>query len=340
MKDSKENKSIQRSYWPTDDWQTSAPEAKEMNEDILAKANNYIIRNFSNVNSLLVIRDGFIVYEQYFNGFNEKDLMDMRSVTKSFTSTLVGIAIHEKYLFGVDEKLGDIFTEYISDRTSLVGQTSIEQLLTMCSGFYWQTDRWLVERMSDRLIRSNDWVDFILRLPVNPALKGSFQYKSPDSHLLSAIVAKVTNQEVEQFADKHLFSPLGIRKKTWLTDPKGIPYGACDLKLLSRDMAKLGYLYLNNGVWDNKQIISSSWVEDSTSEKSAGSDSIGTYGYHWWISEERGHKVFFAAGAGGQYICCVPELDIVVVITAKVAARNWKNPRSIICDFVIPSVTG
>lgn len=338
MQDFNANNTIQRSYWPTIDWQTSTLETKEMNEDVFVKINSYIVENFSNVNSLLVVRDGYIVYERYFNGFNEKDLMDMRSVTKSFTATLIGIAIDEDYLSGVDEKLGDIFTEYISDRTSLAGQTTIEQLLTMCSGFYWQTDSWLVERMTDRMFRSNDWVDFILRLPVNPALRGSFQYKSPDSHLLSAIVAKVTNQEVEQFAKKHLFFPLGIEKGIWLTDSKGIQYGACDLKLSTRDMAKLGYLYLNNGFWDSKQIISRSWVENSTSEKSDGYEPIGKYGYHWWISEERGHKVFFAAGAGGQYIFCIPKLDIVVVITAKVTARNWKNPRSIIHDFIIPSV--
>jgi CubicO group peptidase (beta-lactamase class C family) len=197
--------------------------------------------------------------------------------------------------------------------------------------------------------RSKDWVAFILDLPVRERSFGTFQYHSAAAHLLSAIITRSTGRCAQEFAAEHLFEPIGIdqpatnRQHTysqadvfrntvqWPKDPQGNNIGGWGLVLKPRDMARFGFLYLNGGQWDGKQIIPKKWVEDSVSPHIPG------YGYQWWLRDVNGVFAFSADGRGGQHIFCVPQKDLVVVVASQPDGR-WRERWPLLEEFVIPAV--
>ena len=220
----------------------------------------------------------------------------------------------------------------------------------MTAGFQWRTGARNHELYINRLRKSKDWVAFILDLPVRERLLGTFQYNSAASHLLSAIITRSTGRCAQAFATEHLFEPIGIdppttdmqhtfsqtdvfRNKTggWPQDPQGNSIGGWGLLLKPRDMARFGYLYLNNGQWDGEQIIPKKWVEDSVVPHTPG------YGYQWWLRDVNGVFVFSAVGQGGNHIFCIPQKELVVVVAAKPGSR-WRDRWLLLEEFVIPAV--
>ncbi len=350
---------IIRDYWPTKEWRICSPKDVDMDWNILREADTYIEKNMPNVNSFVLVRNGYIVFEKYYNGRCKDILNPVMSVTKSVISLLIGIAIHQEFIESVDQKVVQYFPELIIDATNYMSfELTIRHLLTMTSGIQWRTASRGREYMLDRMCRSKNWAEFILGLPVQKNTFGKFQYNSGNSHLLSAIITTATGLNAQSFLNKYILNILGIKEiyssslgyagfngidsvfermgeEQWVKDPQGHNMGGLGLSLSTRDMAKIGYLYLNNGFWEKQFLVSDSWVSDSFKAYNGGD-----YGYHWWIKCFKGYNAYCAIGFGGQYIIVVPQYDIVVVVTSDVnqAAVNSKDPISILDKYIIKSI--
>jgi CubicO group peptidase (beta-lactamase class C family) len=181
------------------------------------------------------------------------------------------------------------------------------------------------------MMRSTDWVNFVLDRPMAAAPGTAFNYSSGGSHLLSAIVQKATGTRTISFARKVLFEPLGISRVGWLSDPDGIALGAGGLRLTPRDMAKLGQLYLQGGLWSGEQVVPAEWVEASVSRQVSAHGAASYYGYQWWV---RGSGIYAAHGYRGQRIFVVPHLGMVVVFTADLPGNT---PSVLLSSFIIPA---
>jgi CubicO group peptidase (beta-lactamase class C family) len=181
--------------------------------------------------------------------------------------------------------------------------------------------------------RSDDWVQFVLDLPMLEEPGNKFEYCNGASLLLSAVVQEKTDQSAFEFAKEHLFGPLGISDTTWPSTPQGITIGWSDLHLRPQDMAKIGYLYLNEGQWDGQQIVPGDWVQSSRKKHISATLQDG-YGYQWWVDDS---GYYMALGYAGQFIFVIPEKDMVVVFVSDLAERDFYIPQQLLEDFIIPA---
>jgi len=321
--------------WPTAGWDTATPEEKGVDPGLLAEADARIPAELPNVSALLVVRGGAVVFERSYGGYDPADPLDVRSVTKSVVGTLVGIAVGDGAL-ALDDTVGDLIPERIpTGADPRVAAITVGSLLTMTSGLAWDAG-------SDyqTLIASRDWVGLTLGLPVAFDQGAVYAYNTGGSHLLSVILSAVTGQDTAAYAEERLFGPLGIEPGRWRRSPQGETNGGFGLNLTPRDMAKLGYLYLNGGRWDGDQLVPEDYVRRATAYQSAGDATGGTpYGFQWWVTEATGYAAFYALGYGGQYIYAVPALDLVVVMAAerRVPPAELRSPRWVIEGLVVPA---
>ena len=294
-------------YWPTEAWRTSTPEEQDMDAAKLSMGVEKAKELYTGVDCILIIRNGYIVHEEYPKSVYTKDLpRNLSTATESYTSALTGIALKEGNIDSLEQKVVDFFTERTIDNLDARKESmTLEHLLTMTSGFEWKG-----YEDSENLLYSMDSVRFMLDLPMAADPGERFQYSMGNPQLLSAIIAKSTGQDTLDFAREFLFEPLGITRVNWDQDPKGVYYGGYALVLKPRDAAKLGYLYLHKGVWDGQQIVPADYVANSIKPH----NSSVHYGYLWCIDTE--NKGFFALGwNGAQLIYVIPELDLVAVFT-------------------------
>ena len=300
-------------YWPTDGWRSTTPEQQGIDSDKLADALDYIRKNEINVHSLLIIRNGYVVLDAYFYPYDEKDLHDIASVTKSLTSALVGIAIGQGKIKAVSQPLLQLFPgRSIANREQRKERLTVEHLLSMTGGLdcKFQSGELTLRQMK----QSQDWTQFMLDLPMVAEPGSKFVYCSGGTHLLSAIISQTTGKNELEFARQTLFKPLGITEVLWPSDPQGVNHGWGDLRMHPRDMAKIGLLWLNRGVWKGKPIVPASWVDESTrvhAKTSLDSD----YGYGWWVKTHDIPFAYEAVGRGGQRVTVVPSKNLVVVMT-------------------------
>ena len=309
--------------WPTEDWPTSTPENLGMDSESLVEILNFYRENKVNIHSMLIIRDGSIVLDACFYPVTPGGTVhDVASVTKSITSVLIGIAIDQGFIKSVEQLLLSHFPERtIANLDANKEKITIENLLTMTSGFScgYQPG----EKEHSEMFTSEDWVQYVLDLPMVRGPGQEYAYCSGNSHLLSAILTEATGMSMLDFAQKHLFSPLGIDEVIWPADPQGITRGWGDIHLHPRDLAKIGYLFLNNGLWEGKQLVNAAWVEKSTQIQVDGAVKTNTfvrpgrdYGYAWHlVSEGPFSGMYYAAGRGGQSLTVLPDANIVTVIT-------------------------
>ncbi len=288
----------------------------------------------------LIVKDGYIVREHYGDKYNKNTKGKVFSVTKSVLSALIGIAI-EKGALSLQDLVADYFPEFVSEPQEWFKEDiTIENLLTMTSGIFCPSNAGFNNRMS----QSEDELNMLLHLPIIRKNIGKFIYNDANYNLLSNILNLATKKTPLEFADEVLFTRLGIGnemedmgKVEWEADTKGINYGGFGLKLSGRDMAKFGYLYMKAGVWKGQEVVPEGWIDLSTSAKVSTTENEVYYGYGWWICKVQGLKTYYAIGAGGQYIICTPELDLIQVylceknsMASKEVAQGWKE---IIKDF-------
>ena len=309
-----------------DGWKVSTLEAEGMNTDIITRLTNRVIDGkIKGIHSILIVKNGAIVHEVYFGKYHRESLQTLYSITKSVTSGLIGIAIDNEHIGGVDETVGGLLPEYAGGiEGGWLEDVTVEQLLTMTSGVeldesshpYCDTGNSQYHQ-----VRSSDWVKHFLELPVRDEPGSRWVYSTGGVHVLSAIIKARTGLHANQFAEKYLFEPLGITGYSWNTDPKGY---SCTggtrggLKLRTRDIAKFGMLYMREGTWNGKQVISKEWVRESTAGHATTARNTG-YGYLWWLTSYtiRNQQVdmIYGAGYGGQSLALVPELDLMYVFT-------------------------
>lgn len=317
-------------YWPTEAWRSASPESQDMDSAKLSEMLEAIEEQKLGFHSLLVIRNGYLVSETYYGDFKEDTRHDLWSVTKSFVSTLISIALDQKIIDSTDHCIVDFFPKYtfasFDDRKQAM---TLEDVLTMRTGLDWQEG----DTAYRDLYISRDWVQYMLDLPMIKPPGSQFNYCSGCSHILSAILEETTGMNPRDFAEKNLFKPLGILNATWESNPAGTPIGGWGLKLTPREMAKLGYLFLRNGQWDGQQIVSAQWVENATRCHTGTGDSLG-YGYQWWIASSLG--AYAALGLYGQTILVVPEYDLIVVTTAQM--ENHDKIFQLVEQYILPAV--
>ncbi len=318
-------------YWPTDGWRTSSPEAQGMDSQKLAQMIEAIKQESLDLDSLLVIRNGYMVSEHYFSYYNEAMQHELYSCTKSFTATLVGIAIDQGYIDNIDHRVTDYFPdESFENQDTRKQAMTLDNLLTMTSGLDWDEG----DATYSAMYRSADWVKYVLDKPMKEAPGSQFVYCSGCSHILSAIVQHVTPSGVREFAKNHLFDPLGITNFTWGGDASGIPIGGWGLRITPRDMAKLGYLYLHHGQWDGQQIVSEAWAKAATEQHTTTDGDFG-YGYQWWtVPSLNGYS---ALGRFGQTIFVAPDLNLIVVTTAP-SLEDHDPIFMLIESYIVPSI--
>jgi CubicO group peptidase (beta-lactamase class C family) len=322
-----------RDYWPTSDWKVTTPEKQGMDDNWLGLLRLRIPEKLPHIRSVLVVRHGYIVLEEYFQGSKQEDLQQIASITKSITSILVGIAVKDGSIKNLNKPVEKYFSEFTdTNRAPQFKEITIKHLLTMTAGFDWSDDNF------SQFIGSPNQTQFTTLLPITNKPGEKFNYNTPAAHLLSFIITKMTGKRELEFANEQLFKPLGISNCEWPADSQGLNLGGNGAAMRTRDMAKLGYLYLNNGRWGGKQIVAADWVKESIKQQSEGGFPEGErYGYLWWVTNLKGHPAYFAGGYGGQFIYVIPDLDIVVVITSNLDKPHMDN-RGIIGEFILPAV--
>jgi CubicO group peptidase (beta-lactamase class C family) len=324
-----------KEYYPTGDWRTSTPEKQGMDSRILANMINSIKKSGKSVNSITVIRNGYIVNETYYYPYYKGLLHFMNSCTKSIVSALVGISIDDGHIKSVNDKVIGYFPNLnIANVDQHKQNLKIRNLLTMTTGLDWVFSN---NASTNKMLQSRNWTQFTLDQPMKEEPGHTFNYCNGAAHLLSTIIQKTTGISSAELTTKK-FELMGIKDMYWDSSPENVSSGYTGLYMLPDDAAKFGYLYLKKGKWNGKQLISKKWVEESTKMqvKADWTPIFPGYGYMWWINRFGGYA---ALGQGGDYIFVVPKLDLVVVFTGGIYNLNEIfYPGELMEKYIVPSV--
>jgi len=312
--------------------------------------------DFKKIGSVLVARAGKLVYESYFDG-DVTSLRDTRSATKSITDILVGIAIGEKKLSGVDARVLALLPEHarrLQNTDSRKDKITVEDFLTMGSPL--ECDDWndASRGNEERMYLVEDWAQFILDLPVRgrmhlgekaetPPYGRNFSYCTGGVFTLSEVLEKASGVRTDRYAQEKLFEPLGITDAVWVYSPLNIPQTGGGLRLTSRDLLKIAELYRASGDWRGKRIVNAAWVKAST-QPHARIDDETEYGYLWWLksfkSGEKSYPAFFMSGNGGNKVAVFPELDMSVVLTSTNFNTKGMHQQTeqLLTDYILRAV--
>ena len=296
--------------WPTAGWRTSAPEEQGIDSAKLAEGLLAIRQHGLNIHSLLIVRNGVMVLDAYFYPYDGKTVHEQASVTKSIMTTLIAIAADQGKL-KLDDPLLSFFPDRnVANRDAAKERITVRHLASMSSGLDCTSAN--DEQTLNEMEQSKDFVQFTLDRKMISEPGRQFVYCSPGMHLLSAILQKATGMTALEFARQNLFKPLGIQDVIWPADAHGFNHGWSSIRLHPHDTAKIGFLWLNHGQWEGKQIVSGAWVENSvkTQIKTGRDDD---YGYGWWITGDEGE--YAAIGRGGQRIQVWPAINTILVMT-------------------------
>ncbi len=297
---------------------------------------------------IAVARHSVIIAEEYYSaaGPGPDSTLDVRSVTKSFTSTLIGIAIDKGYIQSVDQKLNEFLGTEVDQANPELGQVTLRHLLTMTCGHAWQE----IDEPSEfpNFASARDQLIYIFRKPIINTPGTVFDYSDGAAHLVSAVLTSVTDMSAEEFADIYLFEPLGIKGRYWIDDNRGISYGGVGLCVGIHDMIKFGYLFLDNGMYEGKRIVSAEWINEATSLSFITGDLLPyltEYGFFWWRGKAYNHEFICAMGYGGQYILVCRELNLVIAtrcnwrgMSSEEAGQNWWAVLDIMINQILPAV--
>ena len=322
----------QTAYWPTQGWRTTTPEQQGMDSVRLVEAMDYLLEQEEfRIHSLSIVRNGYLVLDATFYPFQAGWKHDLASVTKSWTATLVGAALQQGFIDSLEQRALDFFTgRSVANRDSRKEAATVEDLLTMRSGLAcvtYPTEVTLIE-----MLASPDWVQFSLDRPMAAAPGQRWVYDSSAVHLLQGIIEQAAGMDTLDFAVHYLFDPLGISDIAWLTDPQGTNTGYGDLRMKPHDMAKLGYLYLQDGTWEGQRLLPEGWVDAATQPADGPQPSGSGYGYLWWLSPDD----YSALGRGGQQVVVVPEEGMVLAITAG-GGRSGTVISRLLSTYILPA---
>lgn len=323
------------SYWPTQGWRSSTPEEQGVDSEILVEMLDELIEQGYSIDSISVVRNGYMVLDVAVFPYKSSNKHIIHSCTKSIVSALIGIALDQGHLKSVDQPLLEIFADReVANLDAGKESITLEDVLTMSAG--WRCRDSYLYRWSglQEMAASGDWVQHMLDLPMEGTPGTIFEYCNGGSFLLSAILQETTGMTALVYAEEYLFEPLGISSVEWPSNPQGISIGWGELRMLPHDMAKIGYLYLNEGLWDGEQIVPAEWVSASW-EEHISATLQPAYGYQWWIDPP---SIYMALGYAGQFIFVMPEHDLVVVFTSELPDQDFYAPQILLKDYIIPAV--
>jgi CubicO group peptidase (beta-lactamase class C family) len=313
-------------------WAVSAPEDQGLNGRILSQGLDSMAKERSLL-SLLVVRNGVIVAERYYNGSAANQSNNVHSVSKSILPALVGIAIEQGRIRGLDQPIYQL----LPARYELTGEKrkiTVRHLLTMRTGLAW-TEDWTEYRIEEE----RDWVGAILAQEQVNRPGAAFNYSTGDTHLLSAVLTEATGMSTCEFATRYLFAPAGVTIEHWGRDPQGVFSGGYNVYMTPREAAKVGLLQLRNGRWQEQQIIPR-WLTEEAAQPT-WTDGEWGYGMLWWRREIAGYDALIAWGYGGQFIYLFPELDLMLVMTENTADDHWNieiDPAGFVRRYLLPAL--
>lgn len=322
-------------YRPTAGWRMSTPEKQGMDSEKLGDMLNKTLQEKYSIDSITIIRNGYMVMDAYFFPFKKDTKHIIHSCTKSITSAAFGIAVDRGYIKNLQQPVLENFPEkqfanLDDDKKSI----TLKNLLTMASGLNTEDSYLYRWKGLNQMVQQTDWVQYVLDRPMAEKAGTRFEYSNCVTFLLSAIIQKATKQKTFDFMRQYLFGPLGITDVKWAVAPDGINVGYGRMWLTPHDMAKIGWLYLNKGRWDGQQIISEKWVKDST-QKQINATTYDGYGYQWWIAPG---KFYAAIGYRGQFIYVLPKQNMVVVFTSDLKGNDFFIPENLLDKYIIPAV--
>jgi CubicO group peptidase (beta-lactamase class C family) len=334
-----------RDYWPTDGWRNRTPAEEGMSATILNNMLEYIEEQDYPIDSIFIARNGYSVFEEYPSGLYTPTRRHlMHSVSKSFSSTLIGIALQQGLIGSVDEYLLDFFPEYTpANPDTRKNDITVEHLLMMRAGFEWDESSlpYTDPDVNDigGMMASSDVVQYVLDKPMTHDPGEHWLYSGGVATLLGAIIQQIPGYTTMSFAEEFLFDPLGFGLTGLYTYPGGWYNTQGGLRLNTHDMAKLGYLYLNNGTWNDTQILPADYITNATFPHSTDlyfPPEMAGYGWQWWLAPDM--ETFMAIGRAGQKIIVSRELDMVVVFTAHIGDLDYDPEFDLYNDYVLESV--
>ena len=335
---------VQDPSLPIDEWDMSTPEEQGFDTETLscafAKADQLQF-----VNSIVIVRNGCLVAEVYYNGWKADKAHNFKGVSTSVMSALVGIALRENFLDSLEQKMVDFFPEYITpkfDRRK--NSITIRHLLEMKAGFDKERNNYL------QVYNSDNWIKSTIDLPLLSNPEEKFRYNTFQAHLVSGILTKASGMNNLDFANKYLMSPLKISIKCWERDPQGVYFGGNHMYFTPRDMARIGLLFLNNGTLEGEEIIPAEWITTSRrnyiefENQTWGELHDYSYGYLWWTGKIKDYEVFLEIGFGGQFVINIPALNMVIVTTANYGVdwdrADWQEREiiNVVANYILAAV--
>ena len=314
---------------------------------ITAMMDKILADDLPNIHSVLLVKNGKLILEEYFNGYSRERIQIIASVTKSITSILVGIATDKQMIGSVSERVYNFFPEYKGTRwIDQKYEITLKHVLTMTAGIDWDEVTLLhphPQNPNTLMYTSDHPIGYVFDKKQIDQPGNRWRYNSGLTVVLGGILKNTTGLYADKFAEQYLFKPLGIEDYRWLRHTDGTIYTNGDLFLKPRDMAKIGYIMLNQGKWKNKQIVSNAWIEESTKQHIDTFKGYG-YGYQWRCGKtficDQEVEAFWASGTGGQKIYVFPNLDLVAVFSSKTFGNNSGHDRneSLLADFIIPAI--
>lgn len=340
-----EEKIAIQSIQPNSGWKLS----KDIYDKQKVRAlNEKIAQNrFKNITSIVVIKNGKLLIEEYFNGANRNTLHDTRSVGKSFASTITGIAIEEGHLKNMNQTLNEFYdlTKF-SNYSSKKDQVTLKSLLTMSSGFDGSDNNSDSPGNEDKIQGTNNWMKSTLDLSMDHTKKvgEKWDYFTAGVMVLGDIINKSVPEGLEKYADKKLFAPLGISKYKWVYTPQNLPYTGGGLEMNSLSFAKYGQLYKNKGLWNGKQVLSSDWVKKTLTNYFAETPDQTPYGLLFWNQRfsvnDKSYEAFLCNGNGGNKVIIFNDQPLVIIVTATAYGQAYAHSQvdQILQEYILPAV--
>lgn len=317
--------------WP----RTSATQAG-LDTARLSAMVRHIEQDLPNMNALVVVRGGRLAFEWYYGGRDGFATYDTRSVTKSWVSAFVGIALYQGWITSLDQRVIEFFPEVLDDPDvdPRISDVTLRHLMTMSAG--------IEEEQSNRFpLGSTDFVEHLLGTPLLFDPGSRFQYDGAQPHILSGLITRVRGTNLAEIANQHLFPDMNITHGAWHQDADGVSNGGTGLHMGALDLAKLGELFLRDGVWNGTRYLPPGFAEATAGTVSFPlPGEFADYAHLWWTTDQYGPRMWIAAGYRGQFVIVIPSLDMVVVIQSESydLRGEVEGPFHLLLDFVLPAV--
>lgn len=328
---------------PSEIWTMAAPAEVGLNAELLTKAVSELPGpDQHRLASMIVMRKGRPVLEQYWNGYDKDTMHDMRSATKSITSLLVGTAIDKGILASADDPIKTHLESAYRGAPALGHGIALKDLLTMSSGLNCNDRDFTSPGNEEKMYPKPDWVSFFVNLPPDAVPGTGARYCTAGVVTLGRIVSESSKMTIPDYASKHLFAPLGITNMRWASFDNGRQTDTGGhLYMRPRDMARIGQLILQGGKWNGSEVVSQGWIAKSTAALTI-IDGNKPYGYLWWVGKFKVNSTTYTAnmalGNGGQYIIVIPELEMVVVFTGENYNTPAQRPFDLLVQYILPAV--